>query len=71
MDLYFNVDGTIAALPGLTFTSTNCIHVQGIVNSCNPFNCEVLTLVNGPIAFTDQFGNFAFNLDCLVVVLNG
>jgi hypothetical protein len=71
VDLYFNVTGTIAMFPGQTFTSTACIHVRGIVTSCNPFRCEVFTLVNGPIPFNDQFGNFAFNLDCLAVVLNG
>jgi hypothetical protein len=71
VDLYFNVTGTIGMFPGRTFTSATCIHVRGIVRSCNPFRCEVFTLVNGPIPFNDQLGNFAFNLDCLAVVLNG
>jgi hypothetical protein len=70
VDIWFNVEGTLDAFPGCTFTSTSCIHVQGNVNSCSPFSCAVLPLVNGPIMFADQCGNW-FNLDCLVVVLNG
>jgi hypothetical protein len=70
-DLWFNVTGTIAGVPG-TFTSTTCIHLRNTnIMSCSPFRCETFTLVNGPIPFNDGFGNFAFNLDNLVVVLNG
>jgi hypothetical protein len=69
-DLYFNVTGTLGSVPGV-FTSAVCIHVRSTnITSCNPFRCETFTLVNGPIPFNDGAGNFAFNLDNLIVVLN-
>jgi hypothetical protein len=70
VDLYFNVQGTIGAFPGSTFRSATCIHLRGNITTCLPFLCETFNLVNGPILFTDQFGN-SFMLNNLTLVLNG
>lgn len=73
-DLFFWIEGTIAALPGRQFRSTNFIHVRAnVLNSCSPFNCESFFLVNGPVSFTDLNGppgNIAFTLNSLTVVLS-
>lgn len=74
INLYFWIEGTIDALPGMYFRSLNWIHVQNPnATTCLPFVCEIFTLQNGRIPFTDvngPAGNIAFWLDDLTVVLN-
>ncbi len=71
-DLYFWVEGSVDATPGVTYRSTQVIHVSNTnLNSYNPHNCETYSLVNGPIDFEDinNPGSIVFTMQQLDVTL--